>query len=399
MTMKPCSVAFLTPLARIAATVTLLFSGWSLLAAQNALSKTAEPVRPKTHTLYMGADLLISHGGKMYRVRDVSGESFVIDVKGEPTFVSFRGQGVEMKIEESLKLDRRSVSLSDLKSEQIYSAGRDPGLKFAENVQMVAAAADSMDAAVGGLNGAGKIAGAEVGTDADHAAFSKAAANANSDLNNTAYHVQVLNDELAKKLYDAISLTFQISSAQPLLHPYVLVTAQLREPGGGPEYKNWILAKQLNPIRDGAAKIKIVQNGLPPGFSIEKLQVHLYDQGKEIPTTVSPKRVELTFDDAFQYLLIDYLTTNKGATLPATPGLAFLPPDFDARVAKSEFKPAYYIKVSKDGTPGEVFLDQRCTEKSTDDYINTVLSKVRFKPALDKGKPVEGIAKVVLGKL
>jgi len=397
--MKPCSVSFLAPLTRIAATVTLLFSGWSLLAAENGPSKTAEPVRPKTHTLYMGADLLISHGGKMYRVRDVSGESFVIDVKGEPTFVSFRGSGVEMKIEESLKLDRRSVSLTDLKSEQIYSAGHDPGLKFAQNVQMVAAAADSLDDAVGRLNGARKIAGADGPNDADYEAFSKAAANSNLDVNNTAYHAKALNDELEKKLYDAISLTFELSSAQPLLHPYVLVTAQLREPEGKREYKNWILAKQLNPIREGAAKIKIVQSGLPPGFAIEKLQVHLYDQGKEIPTTVSPKRIDLTFDDAFQYLLIDYLTTNKGATLPATPGLALLPPDFDARVARSEFKPAYYIKVSKDGTPGDVFLDQRCTEKSNDDYINTVMSKVRFKPALDKGKPVEGIAKVVLGKL
>jgi hypothetical protein len=237
-------------------------------------------------------------------------------------------------------------------------------------------------------------------TDKDFADYARAQTAMGSEFNNTSYHVQAMNEELAKELYDAISITFEVSSEQALLHPYVLVMARLHEKDGKPEeYKSWILAKQLNPIHEGVEKVKITQAGLPPGYSIDKLQVHLYDRGKEIPTTVSPKRVALTIDEAFQYLLIDYIAGNKGATLPAIPALAVLPQDFVARLEKGEFKPAYFVRVTKDGLPGEVFLDRECKQKLADDSINSVIGKIRFKPALDKGKAVDGISTVVPGKL
>jgi hypothetical protein len=55
--------------------------------------------------------------------------------------------------------------------------------------------------------------------------------------------------------------------------------------------------------------------------------------------------------------------------------------------------------VSPDGLSNGAYSDPACTRKIDDPYLDSVVTKVRFKPALNKGKPVEGIAVLNLNKL
>jgi hypothetical protein len=76
-----------------------------------------------------------------------------------------------------------------------------------------------------------------------------------------------------------------------------------------------------------------------------------------------------------------------------------LPGDLSTRLANGQLKPTYYVKVAKDGKGSETFADERCSEKVDDPYLEAVISNLRFKPALDKGKPVDGVALLQLNQL
>jgi hypothetical protein len=48
------------------------------------------------------------------------------------------------------------------------------------------------------------------------------------------------------------------------------------------------------------------------------------------------------------------------------------------------------VQVSKDGLPVEAFVDGSCSRKVADLSVRSAIMDLRFQPALDKGKPVEG---------
>ena len=150
-----------------------------------------------------------------------------------------------------------------------------------------------------------------------------------------------------------MEVTFEVSAEQPLASPYVVILAQYHELNAPPgTSRNWIYAKALEPIDSKPRKVRILQGGFPRGFELEKFQVHLYNRGQELATNVADKRVPLTRDEAFQYMLIDYVSSHKGASLPATPAMVKLPADFRTRLAGGQLAQIFFVKVSKDGLPG-----------------------------------------------
>jgi hypothetical protein len=197
--------------------------------------------------------------------------------------------------------------------------------------------------------------------------------------------------------FDALAVTFEVSSAKPLDHAYAVISARYQDRDG--VAGNWIYAKALGPIGAALKKVKIEQGGFPAGFQLQDFQVHLYNGSEEIATNVSPKRVPLTPDEAFEFVVMDYVGSHKGATLPAVPAMGKLPPDLASRIAGGEFKQTFYVKVSKDGLANDVFRDRSCVSKVDDPYLLSVVESLRFKPALENGKPVDGVAALKLGQL
>jgi hypothetical protein len=57
------------------------------------------------------------------------------------------------------------------------------------------------------------------------------------------------------------------------------------------------------------------------------------------------------------------------------------------------------VKVNKDGLANGAFADQDCSRPLNDPYLDTVVSRVRFKPALAAGRPVDGVTVLNLNKL
>ena len=200
--------------------------------------------------------------------------------------------------------------------------------------------------------------------------------------------------------YDAMEVTFGVSAAHRLNNPYVVIISRFGDKGGAQgSVKKMIYAKALDPIDNHPTSVDILEGGFPPGFDLKDFEVHLYNQGEEIATNVSSKRVELTRDEAFEYVKVVYLGSHKGDTLPATPVMGKLPADLPARLAVGKYGDTFYVRVSKDGLAEEPFFDAACTRRIGDPYLETVVKSIRFKPALDRGSPVEGVAPLKLGQL
>ena len=364
----------------------------------------------KTYTLFMGADLDVQLNKVAYRVLDVTGGSFVVKVDGKDLLVPMNEGPVSLRVAHSLKLTEAAASIADLKGERAYTPGNDPVKKYMAQQGQAVASQDAIAAAgvnmtsartmtnVMTRNAAPGPSGAEAGfPTADprmaEQQYNAANAAALSDFGNNGALVGKMQDELHEGLFDAMDISFQVSAVNPLNSPYVVVVAQYRERNTPPgALHSWIYARALEPIDSKPRKVRILQGGFPQGFELERFQVHLFEHGEELATNVADKRVPLTRDEAFQYVLIDYVSSHKGASLPATPAMGRLPADLRTRLDSGQLTQRFFVKVSKDGLPVETYADESCSRKVDDPYLQSVIQDIRFKPALEKGRPIEGIA-------
>lgn len=369
----------------------------------------------KTYTLFMGADLDVQLNKVAYHVMDVSGGSFVVKVDGKDLLVPMYEGPVSLRVAHSLKLTEASASIADLKGERAYTPGNDPVRKYMAQQGQAVASQDAI--AIAGWNvvyaqrmananakaaAAGQEGGFPAGGDlrAAQQQYNAANAAALSDFGNNSSLVGKMQDELQEGLFDAMDISFQVSAEWPLNSPYVVVVAQYRERNTPPgALHSWIYAKALEPIDSKPRTVRILQGGFPRGFELERFQVHLYNRGQELATNVADKRVPLTRDEAFQYVLIDYVSSHKGASLPATPAMGRLPADLRTRLGSGQLTQFFYVKVNKDGLPAEAYVDESCSHKVDDPYLQSVIQAIRFNPALEKGRPVEGIALLKLSDL
>ena len=163
--------------------------------------------------------------------------------------------------------------------------------------------------------------------------------------------------------------------------------------------RNLIYATALHQIDPRPQTIEVLEGGFPPNFEKVSFQLHLYEGQKEIATNVSSKRVDLTQEEAFEYLKIDYLNTHKGETLAATPVAGIAPTNLSQAVKDGQFAKNIYVRVSKDGLPEGIFRDSVGRDSINDPALEDIVNKIRFQPALDKGSPVEGITPVNLKSL
>jgi len=384
-----------------------------LLPLARPAAPDAAKTEPKTHVLFMGSDFDVQYNKSYYRVRDVSGGSFVINVKGEPVKVAIGRETVGFKIAQSLKLTEDSASVANLKSEAAYTPANDPRVKWAATGTFndMSAATRTLVATQVASNQRSiavathpNVPSAAFGPAPDVGgateSFNNASLQGGSDMINPGYNTGKMEEELAKKLFDAIEVVFEVSSEKTLSTPYVVVVAQYHERDTPPAaVRNWIYAEALEPIGPKPRKVRIKQGGFPAGFELQKCHVHLYDRGQELATNVADMRVELTRDEAFKYVLGDYLSSHKGATLQATPAMGNIPPDLRTRLTADQLSKQLFVKVSKDGLPLGTYSDEACSQEVADAYVQSVVREIRFRPALDNGKAVAGVARLQFSAL
>jgi len=393
----------------------LLVGGGSLLGAE-APKPTAAPGPDMSYVLFMGADLSVQQGKKFYRVEDVDGSEFVIQIKGEKKFVRTRMASNNVKVDHELKLAPLSVKLDDMQGGPGYTPGADPRHKFnaRSGAQGGAQAARDMSAArqLEAEESLAKVKGAMVNVpelEKQYEDIIDAEKTAQVPLNQqlgSMDYVSIpsmaneLSLELAQANYDLVDVSFRISSPELLDDPYmvVLVDFQLRDAKPG-ETATLIHAKALDPIGPEPRYIRMREGGMPVGFKYLRHQVHIYNRGKEVATSESSKRVALTYDDARAFLVIEHLTAHKAGTVPATAVPGSLSPETRARLSPQQLQQVCYVRVSREGKSLGAFVDESGSLPLTDSVVTAALGEAFFKPALADGKPMEGIVRVRLADL
>ena len=373
----------------------------------------------------MGADIDVRQGRESYCVTNVTRDSFVVTVDGKPLEVLMNRGKINLKVNPQLKLSDKTAVVNALKFERTYTPETDPNKKWAAaqsgsaaqsavgtsagrmaGAQMGANLAEGYRNALlagrpggGGGGGSGGMA-VDAGTVSTANSFRQADAALGSDQNSAGYAAAQLQEELEKGLVDAVRVTAEISAPVPMSDPYVVIITQYREkddPGGAA--RNWVYACQLDRLDEKPVKIRILKGGFPPGFEVLRQQIHVYGGGRELGTNVADKNVPLTRDEAHEYLIIDHLTTHKGATLPPAVAFGVNAWDVQPHYSAEQAQQVVYVKVTRGGLPQGAFRDENCSRRAGDSYLEQLVEQVRFKPALQAGKAVDGVAQLKIADL
>jgi hypothetical protein len=406
----------------------------------------------KTHTLFMGADIEINLDKDLYPVRDVVGSSWVVVIDGKEHVISAKSAPLNLKITPSLKLAEGSATIMGFKRTTAYSFGNDPSVMLTRglsetaslNADLLSTAANEQHLADTENNNAlgqmAVLAGSDnqfgdlalmytamtapavthpaeaiprlYGPPPNPTIISSvfdvsgtppqifAAAAAATAANQTENGNEPASGRLATKGMDAMDIEFEISSAKPLLNPYVVTMTRFRTPDSPRGVvQNLVYAKSLHPIYKQASNVHFTEEGFPFNYELLDFQIHIYDRGQEIATNISSRRVELTRDEAFEYVKIEYIGAHRSETLPAVPAMGRLPAGLPGRLAAGRYNEAFFVRVSKDGLADTPYADAACSKTIDDPFLESVVKSIRFKPALDHGKPVEGVATLNLGRL
>jgi hypothetical protein len=403
----------------------------------------------KTHTLFMGADIAINLDKDLYHVRDVWGSNWVIDINGREKEISAKQAPLNLKITPNLKLTETSATIVGFKRVQAYSYANDPSVRLTRGLNQSAsmnndltavaqnaqyrvdaqtnreyagfAASDDQFSANAMMTTAQYAYSNSHSAGHDAAGFPNASPVAPSTVNNafgtgdinvgrlataaTSAAVQSVNgDEPVGKIatsgMDAMDVEFDIRAGKPLHNPYVVTMTRFRTRGAkAGMVQNLVFAQSLHPIDEHLSHVHFVEEGFPFDYDLIDFQLHIYDRGEEIATNIAADRVELTREEAFEYVKSEYIGAHLKDTLPATPAMARLPADLPAELAKGKYAAEFYVKVSKDGLADEAYSNPACTQRIDDPYLESVVRRIRFKPALNNGKPVDGVATLKLNKL
>ncbi len=398
----------------------MLFTAYSLLSTL-AAAEEKTPV-PKDHVLFMGANLSIQRDGKIYRVEDVTGSELTIRVDQQEVRVPTRRGPVNLQVNAGLKLAAVSVQLDQLHSGPAYTYENDPIRKLQEtatNQMVVDSAVDQAETARAHADDNQQGAqwaydhsthdeeriknGAMLEQDRQEADRSQrqsasVASVASGDLANTGAGVRRMQE--AEGNYDAMEVSFKISSPVPLEHPYMVILFKFHAPTEKPGVDGLVIhAEALDAIDDTPRYVRVLKGGLPVGFKMVDCTVHIYNRGTEVATNVSAKRVEMTHDETQLYLVMEHIGAHKGGTLPAAAVSGSLPRAQRQGLSPEELKRRLYVKVSKDGLLLGAYTDENCSVPLDDARAATALGVVFFTPALEQGKPVEGVARVRLGDI
>ena len=382
------------------------------LSAAETETEFVDDAVKKSYTLFQGADISVEYNRQLHRVQSIVDGAFVIQVNGQPVKVSANWAKVNLQVKPVLKLSGTSATVSAYKGERAFTLGNDPTVRFERALAWSALQfsdaiavrntreagfhrGDAAKAAGGGGGGRSGSSPSELNLNqlmAESKSVEGLSGAGFSGYNSSA----ALNDTSA---FDAMEFTFDITTAQRLSDPFVVFVGEFRQ-ADAPEGKvaQWIYAQPIEPITAEQQRVHILRGGFPLGFEMNQVQMHLYNRGKEIPTTVSPRRLTMNRNEAFSYALSEYFGSHQEATSPAIPFMGRLKKEAKAQLTPEQLDRSYFVKVTKEGRPSSAFLNSDYSHP-VDETIAALIANTRYYPALEKGQPINGVAEMKFSQL
>ena len=369
----------------------------ALLAAPLA----AEPTEaPKDHALFLGTSLMIENSGRYLELVGATDSSVTVLADGAPRDLPRKAVDA-VRIEPALKLSSIVARIDNLKSTTVKADVR--GDRWAADrmqILMDSMAAQNthmMDHAQRRLENAEAVATVATG-------FGKMSADAELAIASANYAKLVnTNAKIAQSVgsfvpsdgtVTAVEVECELSSPRVARNAYALLVTEYRMSSREkPQYKVHVQAlRRLGPKPE---RVTLLQSGLPAGFDLGRVDVHVYADGQELATNLSEQRVDLTADDALRYLVLCYVAGHAKDTLPAAPLKIAVPAEFKQQVQPAELDRTLYVTVGADGAVRDLSLAPDRVV-APDFAVAAAVRKFRYNPALKEGKPVESVVPLKL---
>ena len=438
-----------------AAQAAALFAGFAFPFAVSA--QTTNPIADaKDHVLFIGTDLSVNQDGKLYHVVGATRKTLKIEKNHALTDVRL-ASGANIKVNKGVKLSNLSATISKVQTDSVDRVSARAQLAAMQSIMaLMDEASDQQDRLHGAVVrlqtfGDARIddpmfsgyAGAPGYGKADSDGIMAKYVNGlvQMDSLRSSLNTQLMQ-EIAKEALpedevtlDAsrlpglnligsssitesgsagsaksfergnvptgtaeVELTFEVSSPEPLDHAYILVVANYVSLSNPDKIARQVSAREFEHIDGRPTRVKMFHPASINGLPFKKFDIGLFANGQEVATNLSEKRTALTSDQAFQFFLIDYLTAHKGATLP--PSALLMKPRAEIRrqVEKTETNQTIYANVDKSGKVLALSSDAAGSQR-LDSSVESALHHIRFMPALEKGKPVDGQLKFRIADL
>jgi hypothetical protein len=366
-----------------------------------AADSAPAPARAKEYNMFVGADLFLVKEQQPYPILYASGKNLEVKIGSE--IKQFKIYELpNLRATPNLKLSRSLVTVTGYKHDRGFTSGNNPHLRWARDSAIAAemdlnarnASAPKFDPFKDRITGLATFLGAR-GQPAPPAEATTIQGPTFSP--DTSGLVDNATEKLTSENYDLLRVEFQLSSSKRIADPYMAIITDVSDPSRPGTVLRWFYIDTLRDIDDHPQKIRVEEAGFPPGFKVLTTAVHIYSRGQEVATNQAERRLEMTLDEAHEYLAIQHLASHKNSTVPPSLALAELPTDFRQRATPNQLKQKLEIKVDANGKV--TGLAPLGPATAIDPYIAETVRNFRFNPALEKGAPIAGQLSVELSEL
>ena len=355
---------------------------------------------PKDHALFVGASLQVKDGATFRPI--VSADRDTVGVLADGQLRTLPRQAVtELRIEMGLKLCSLVARVDNLQTRTLVPAVA--GDRWAADRlhilmdSMIDQNEDTMD------NTARRMADTD-GQLAVATAYNKADLERNVAEANSLYREAAgTNANLANSVstvrangkgITAVEVVCEVSAPRETRDAYAVMITEYRM-NQREKARSLVHLEPLAGLGPKPRQLKMQQTGLPEGFMLSRVGVHLYADGQELATNVSEQRVDLTEDDALRYLVLCYVAEHSKATVAATPLRIAVPPDLGSQLPAGQTESPLFVTVGPDGVVQSVSTALGQTVAASP-AIDSVVRRFRYNPALEAGKPVTSVVTVKL---
>lgn len=200
-------------------------------------------------------------------------------------------------------------------------------------------------------------------------------------------------------VFDGYEVDFRVSANERLPEGYGVLKISLQDPSRtelGVQHTYQVF--RLPEMDSKPRKVIVRRFGLPMGFSVDSYEIHLYSDGMELATNESKNRVEVTADEALQFLILRHMQNNKGANQPPQVAAELRPAWPNAELVAAWENILVTLEITPEGTVDETEVAGTISNALSNE-LASIVRDVRFLPALVSGQPVAGRGTFSLGEL
>jgi hypothetical protein len=267
-------------------------------------------------------------------------------------------------------------------------------LAYVQDMKIASAESAQMGAALASAPSSGGGNGPPLGQEQLQAMRAGAAAKmdavrveVNSDSFNPGSVSRRVGSSGANDLYDAYTVTFTVSAPGVVENAHAVLILEVLSPTTPNVPLQTVMLRNLPKLTPEPRKVTLEQRGLPEGFAVNSVAVHIFANGRELASNLSTQSLAVTRDEAHQFLVIRYTLDHKNESLAAAliPDLVSSVPA--ERLPAAELGRRIEVQVNRDGKVERASLDPELASGLAT-LVGDLVNRACFYPALHKGQAV-----------